>query len=111
MKATDGHASVAAIRLHQPFRVCHVTPIFNGRAQICARRKMDDESQQALDPWADQIAALEPEVRNGILARALRMAASRRLRKADREFAQAQAEAIGRALMRAKSGKRTARKR
>ncbi len=67
---------------------------------------MDEDRQRSLDEWADQIASLEPEVRDSILARALRMAANRRLRKDDREFARAQAEAIGRAVVRMKSRKR-----
>lgn len=68
--------------------------------------KMDDETQQPLDAWADTIAALESEVRKRIEARARRMATNRRLRKADREFAKAQADAIGRAVVRRKSGRK-----
>lgn len=63
---------------------------------------MDDDLRKSLDEWADQIASLEPEVRDCIVVRALRMAANRRLRKADRDSAEAQADAIGRALVRRK---------
>lgn len=59
------------------------------------------ESREALDEWADKVAALEPEVSNGIAAYAKRLAADRRLRKADREFAEAQVKAIRRAVRRA----------
>lgn len=65
---------------------------------------MEDET--ALDAWADTVAALELEVRDRIAARARRMAANRRLRKADREFAKAQADAIVRAVVRRKSGRK-----
>jgi hypothetical protein len=71
---------------------------------------MGDDAAEAIDEWADEIAALEPEVREGIMARALRLAANRRLLQVDREFAQAQAEAIGRALVRGKSRKRRTQK-
>lgn len=67
---------------------------------------MDDETQLALDVWADTVAALEQEVRDRIAARARRMASNRQLRKADREFAKAQADAIGRAVVRRKSGRK-----
>lgn len=63
---------------------------------------MSNDSKGDIDEWADKIAALEADVRDGILAKANRMAANRRLRKADRDFAHAQVEAISRAIARAK---------
>ena len=67
---------------------------------------MVDETPQALDDWADKIAALEPELVNGIQSLAKRLASDKRLRQADRDFAQSQADAIRRAVRRARSGRK-----
>lgn len=77
--------------------------------------KPKDEPQQALDDWADRIAALEPDVVAGVATQAKRLAADRRLPAADRRFAKAQADAIARAVRRVASSppasKRPARRR
>lgn len=67
---------------------------------------MADETPKALGDWADQIAALEPEVVDGVVSSAKRLAGDKRLRKADRDFAQAQVDAIRRAVRRAKRGRK-----
>lgn len=64
---------------------------------------MDASEQQSLAEWADRVVALEREVCDGVLAGALRLAGDKRLPQADRDFAQAQADAIRRALRRVKS--------
>lgn len=66
---------------------------------------MPEETRHAIDEWADQIAALEPDARDGIVAFAKRLAADRRLRKSDRDFADAQAKALIRAIRRADTRK------
>lgn len=66
----------------------------------------DESSGKALDDWADRIAALEPEVSAGMASYAKRLAGDKRLAKADRQFATAQADALRRAIRRAKAGKR-----
>ena len=71
---------------------------------------MDDQTRQALDEWADQVAALEPAVRKGIIASVERLAGNRRLEKADRDFAKAQADSIRGAIRRADADKRVVRK-
>lgn len=86
--------------------------------RISARRSPDspvaifgdevkDDTEQTLDEWANRIAALEPEVRDGIMAQVQRLASDRRLPKIDREFAKSQADAIRRALKRLSSENRT----
>lgn len=67
---------------------------------------MTDKTPKALDDWADQIAALEPEVVDGVVSSAKRLAGDKRLKQADRDFAQAQVDAIRRAVRRAKSGRK-----
>lgn len=62
---------------------------------------------KALDDWADRIAALEPAVSAGMASYAKRLAGDKRLAKADRQFAAAQADAIRRAIRRAKAGKKS----
>lgn len=62
-----------------------------------------DESKAVMDEWADKIAALEADVSRGVMALALRMASDRRLSADDRRFAQSQADAVRRALRRAKA--------
>ncbi len=80
------------------------------------KRPTDLEAQAALDAWADSIAALEPDVAAGVAAYAGRLASDRRLSADDRHFAAEQANAIRRALRRAKgktkapATKKTARK-
>jgi hypothetical protein len=65
----------------------------------------NEESGKALDEWAERIAALEPDVAAGVASYAKRLAGDTRLAKADRQFAAAQADAIRRAIRRAKAGK------
>ena len=67
---------------------------------------MVDETPQAMDDWADKIAALESEVVDGIVSSAKRLAGDKRLRQADRDFAQGQVDAIRQAVRRAKSGRK-----
>lgn len=67
------------------------------------KRAIDPEAQAALDAWADKIAALEADVAAGVAAYAGRLASDRRLSADDRQFAAAQADAIRRALRRAKA--------
>lgn len=75
------------------------------------RRK---RTQQATEPgagesvetWAAKIAQLEPDVAQGVLAYAGRIAGNRRVPKADREVAQAQADAVRQAIAKAKRRKR-----
>lgn len=62
-----------------------------------------DESRAAMDEWADKIAALEADVSRGVMAWASRMASDRRLSVDDRRFAKSQADAVRRALRRAKA--------
>lgn len=62
-----------------------------------------DESRAAMDEWADKIAALEADVSRGVMALASRMASDRRLSVDDRRFAKSQADAVRRALRRAKA--------
>jgi len=66
------------------------------------KERTDPEAQAALDAWADKIAALEPDVAAGVARYAARLAADRRLGKADRDLATAQVDAIRRAVRRAK---------
>ncbi len=66
------------------------------------KKKTDPEALAALDAWADKIAALEPDVAAGVAAWATTLATDRRLSKVDRDFAQAQLDAVRRALRRAK---------
>jgi hypothetical protein len=66
----------------------------------------NSDTGKALDDWADQIAALEPEVSAGLASYAKRLAGDKRLAKADRLFATAQADAIRRAIRRAKADKK-----
>jgi len=68
---------------------------------------MDNEELQALQLWVAEVASLEPAVREGIAAYASRLAADKRLRQADREFAQAQADAIRRGLSRSRKCNKT----
>ena len=67
---------------------------------------MIDETLHALHDWADKIAALEPEVVDGVVSSSKRLAGDNRLRQADRDFAQAQVDAIRRAARRAKSSRK-----
>lgn len=62
-----------------------------------------DESREAFDAWADQVATLEPATIRSIIALAGRLAADRRLSADDRRFATSQVDAVRRALRRAKS--------
>ena len=66
-------------------------------------KPVDTEAQVALDAWADKIADLEAEVAAGVAAYAAGLAADRRLAADDRRFAAAQADAIWRALRRART--------
>ncbi|HUY37172.1 MAG TPA: hypothetical protein VMV69_30965 [Pirellulales bacterium] len=66
------------------------------------KKKTDPEAQAALDAWADKIAALEPDIAAEVARVATRLAADRRIPKVDRDFAQAQVDAVRRALRRAK---------
>ena len=61
---------------------------------------MDNETQIALDDWADQIAKLDPAVRRGIVEAVTRLAEDSRISPTDRDFATAQAAAISRATNR-----------
>ncbi len=61
------------------------------------------DTTEALDDWADRIASLEPTVAAGVAEYAKRLAADRRLSKPDRQFAEAQADAVRRAIRRAKA--------
>lgn len=72
---------------------------------------MTNDERQALDEWAAQIAALEPDVSKGIITYALRLANDKRIKQADRDFAQAQVDAIRRALRRGKKPKKGTPKR
>lgn len=67
------------------------------------RDRAAEDTKAALDAWADSVAALEPDLAAGVASYANRLAADPRLAKADRDFAKAQAEAIRRALRRAKT--------
>ena len=67
----------------------------------------DSETGKALDEWADRIAALEADVAAGVASYAKGLAGDKRLAKADRQFAAAQADAIRRAVRRAKAGKKS----
>ncbi len=67
----------------------------------------DSETGKALDEWADRIAALEADVAAGVASYAKRLAGDKRLGKPDRQFAAAQADAIRRAVRRAKAGKKS----
>ena len=69
---------------------------------------MNEDGSQAMDDWAEKVAALEPEVADGILSLTRRLAGDKRLRQADRDFAQAQVDAICRAVRRAKRGRKKA---
>jgi hypothetical protein len=69
-----------------------------------------DQPLPALDDWAAQIAGLDPSTRKEILAAISRLAENRRLNKLDRDFAQAQVDAIRRALRRAGAGKKQSSK-
>lgn len=73
-------------------------------------KPIDRETKAALNGWADKIAALEPEVAAGVAAYAGRLAADRRLSADDRQFAAAQADAVRRAVRRAKSNAQKAGK-
>ena len=66
-------------------------------------QQTDPEAPASLDAWADKIAALEPDVAAGVARYAARLAADRRLGKADRDLATAQADAVRRAVRRAKA--------
>jgi len=66
-------------------------------------KTIDPEALAVLDAWADKVAVREPDIAAGLAAYAACLAADRRLAKHDREFAAAQAEAIWRALRRAKA--------
>ena len=67
------------------------------KAQQMAAQGTDNTGD--LDAWANQIARLEPEVAQRVIEYARRIA-STRLPKGDREFAEAQARAVKRALRR-----------
>ncbi|HUY36723.1 MAG TPA: hypothetical protein VMV69_28575 [Pirellulales bacterium] len=64
---------------------------------------MKKTNHEGLDEWADKIAALEPDVPAAVARYALRLASDRRLPKDDRDFAKAQADAVRRAVRRAKA--------
>jgi hypothetical protein len=57
---------------------------------------------EPLDVWAAKIAALEPDVARGVIKYAQGIAGNVRVPKADREVAQAQADAVKRAIAKAK---------
>lgn len=69
---------------------------------------MTAETQQDLDGWANNIAQLEPEVVNGIVSLAKELAGNKKLRQSDRDFAQAQVDAINRAKRRNRSRRKRA---
>lgn len=62
---------------------------------------MDDE-QQSIRDWADKIVGLDIDTINAILRSLKELAADRRLKLSDREFAQLQVRSIGQARKRAK---------
>ncbi len=64
------------------------------------------EPGEPLDVWAAKIAHLEPDVASGVIEYAQRIAQSARVPKADRDIAQAQAEAVKRAIAKAKRSRR-----
>lgn len=66
-------------------------------------KSTDPEARAELDEWAAKVAALESDVARGVIAYAARLAADRRLSADDRRFAKSQADAVRRALRRAKS--------
>jgi hypothetical protein len=59
------------------------------------------DTAKALDAWADQI--VEADSTAAVVAHAKRLAADRRLAKADRQFAHTQIDAVRRAIRRAKA--------
>ena len=65
------------------------------------------EPGESLDVWATKIAALEADVARGVINHAQGIAGDRCVPKADRNFAQAQAEAVKRAMAKAKRSRRT----
>ena len=66
----------------------------------------EPEPGEPLDLWAAKIAALEPDVARGVVEYAQRIADNARVPKADRDLAQAQADAVKRAVAKAKRSKR-----
>ena len=64
------------------------------------------EPGEPLGVWAAKIADLEPDLARGVIEYALGIACNRRVPKADRDFAHAQADAVKRAIAKAKRSKR-----
>jgi hypothetical protein len=62
--------------------------------------RLDPESKAALDLWADQIVGLEPGIPAAVARFSQQIADNRKVPKSDRQFAQAQVEAIRRAVRR-----------
>lgn len=55
---------------------------------------MDEQEREALRAWGERVVGLEPEIVATILKAVRQMAGKQNLRKADREFAQAQVRSI-----------------
>ena len=68
---------------------------------------MDDSEKIALREWAEQIVKLEPDVVDAVSQAARGMSGDRRLQKSDREFAQAQVQAITQAKNWPETGRKT----